>query len=1155
MEREEERRKVGKKLDISDIVSGVLTGDEGMKKLARRYLLEVSRSRETFTRGYELFMKEYYRQLGLAGFFERTEKLTPFKLQSIVDAIHYYPFADDEVKRINLVLNDLGLKEEAGQVLKAYKDIRKVDRIREILRDLGYVGVSGGVILDLFTRGRGKAIYQILSRALSAGGAISLIPSSFMKIEMNEAGIRDMWSLDTFLDITMTGVGMWRGFSRMKNVLFRPEIARDQFFSLFAGRIRQKAIHDIANFDEVANRMMNRLREVSPLNFSFQFALSSAEEAGVYNILAHREYQRELLSFLYSWLQRLDDAQIDKLIKGKWRGDAELRQFVDFITRASNESLLEKLFIKYPVLRVTRYLGKEKKIVEEGGKKVEIEVDKTEEMMFSRGDFARARDFIHGKRAKIEMLREKKKKKGKGEGEGVEYEVVDEIHLTDWYVPRFSSSVFISYLKDGKKEGVFVPDFLAGLFYDEILEQGGRILKVEGPSLEQFSTREGALRILNKIKEYKVIDEKSEKELMRDIAEELADLKKRVYFMARDTDMGVFKFLDKLRERGFTDEDIEKFRKVLLSELLFHRIANGAGVGKLKNFIELMERSGIDTEVGHHLKMIKGMIEALEGDYEGFLPSTVRNIQNAYRRLWLIANVPVRMINTMTSYFALLARYLSRGGGIKGVDTKELIEFGRGLWLGTWDGVKKSLDKFSLSPQLSLDQMVAMFIRSPFEGALEGVSKFLTKRAPSGKKWGEILFSTDVDNYEEYLKAFLFAEGVFGKPTFFYYGLGGRVKLGGLIDDISAFFSANFASFYHGLKSMMDAGMRVLYGRSVAERILPIASLGLLSSTYAGLIGMRHTIPFGYFYELSKLIDLGREIVKGEIIQGGEETWYNIMSGLDRKLGLSAGLFGGLIPHVLIGSGILGGLLEIRTEAGAMTLPPIFDAPIFQMLYKVFEMKKSLDERLRAGEVSEAQKLFSSFMSAVVETSGILRKIRDGIAGQTTSIAYYPPQGFARMIEKILFPEEVYPFHTILQALRDKLAVRQVRDEGVAGITRVLGELRRVEREKGITFIDKNIEDVFSSFLRRWEKGEIEDIEDEVKSGMFLMLLYRKIKGGKRKGIEEMTYEDVVKVVKRHMGIDVSENVSLMAYFDKLKRDMKIGSALIERRGLEMFGG
>jgi hypothetical protein len=416
-------------------------------------------------------------------------------------------------------------------------------------------------------------------------------------------------------------------------------------------------------------------------------------------------------------------------------------------------------------------------------------------------------------------------------------------------------------------------------------------------------------------------------------------------------------------------------------------------------------------------------------------------------------------------------------------------------------------------------------LKAPFEEATEEVGKVLAK-----KGYAEKLFGTKDVDVKFLLDAFIYSEGILSRPLFMYQKVGG-VPLE-ILDHISAFFTANYVPFYIAMKNWTDGILKVFTERNLRRKLVPIASAIASSSFLATLIGAKHTAPFSFLYDLYNVgeqlgalagADISQETVPPFIWEITKEGYGYLFV----KFGT-----GDLIVDTALGSGILGGILNIRTTAGATTLPSVGDAPLIQLARDIMQIRNQIDLRLRRGEMAEVQKNTFAFIQGLLRTSGFIKKVSEEAIGKVISIAHLPPQNFASAIRNVVMPRQFTEFEPVGISLRDKLTIKNLRERGMDGLSYILGIMRETERRQGVEFISDTAFRKMASILK---KGVSAD-EDDILNFVYLTVIHSYVKGYDGKALLQRTLKDKL-------------NEKLLAYYDDLRKRIELTGRMMRFEG------
>lgn len=1114
-----------------DVVKEAVLGNDEARKQLRLFLVQY-RGSPVLPKLYQTIMEEYYAQLSLAGAFRREEPISGQRFESVFRAIATYPFADNEVDKIRAVARDLHI-ENIDELAKFYKEYSEVRGRLEVLKGLGLGWIGAGVVIDKAMR------MPAFGRVVVGLGTIASAFEFFRRQVATEATIRDYLDMKNLVQAGITLAGFIYGMraripkrvdistayeeflnsermgsevshiSTMKNLPAR--LADVVMRAQTRERIYQELARRGASQVEIETR---RVLDMMKLNAEF------LDELGAYDIISHRLAQKDEMNFVFSLIKSMSFDELKQFIQGGENIPSHIREARRIVSDLLTRRSLTKIFSKADEVRV--------KIIDDEGNAVK-------EMVFpaSEEGYIQAFNEVRGRNVIVQAVRRR-------EVGGRVHEEITEYPFTKEYIPAFSKSfVVFGRGKDGGRvvriaSEVDLPDVI-----EEMVSQGVEVKNIWG-SLQAFSTAKFSRQFVERI--LPRIEAKSPEEMEKIVLEEfralLPELKKEVSFLPRETQKGFFHLADKVAERKkLSERELEDLYRNLLAVNIARKISDPRGVLKLREVI-----SPLNTESAIRLKRI---IDEIEEGRGGFLEK-LESFQGFWRRLWLALNTPVRIANTFSLHFILASRYwTSPTNPVK--DFQDFSQFMLEVLRAFGRGASSFKSRaFALKSETDLLELANLVVRTPFEEGVREIGQVLSKRSPNGMTWGERLFGIRGNvNYHDILRVFLFSEGVMSKPVWMY-SFRGRDLRG--IEELSAFFTANYVPFYLALRSWVEAFWN-LFGvqdRRILSRVVPISTLTLLSSIYAGMIGLKNTAPFTYVYDLTRLSDLIRNIVLSEDVEP-EGTWISITKPV---FSLASALFhiSDEIPiHVVLGGGLIGGITGMRTRAGALSLPSFLDAPALQLVQDFFTIKNNIDLRLRRGEVSEVQKDIFAIVQTINKSSGIFRKMEEEILGKFTSAMYQgPSQSFVKSLVRVLFPEEGTPLEPFLIQFRDKWTIKEFREKGVSGIATLMGELRKAEgRGRDVLNISlKNLDFLITRHMEKFQKKEFDDVD--VDNAIYLVILRQRLKG------KDVEFEELQRFFRR-FGVDISSSEKL-ALYTKIREDLRIADALTRRRLREILG-
>jgi len=1062
----------------------------------------------------DTFLEGFYEVQGLKGAFKQKlgQRLSAKNLEKVFEILDKHPiasFISEENSKL-AVLYDLGFiktKEDLNSqyirsILEDYEKWKEGKNWVENIKTWAFGGVGSGFLIEALaknpkTKAIGRAI-SFVAGVVNLAGNLSELPNSDFDISRKE----DIWRI---IEMVGSGIGVARGFVKIKNPLFQPKLEE---FGARDWRITP-IVKGIEEWDELTNKLVRQAQsDLKPIDFLRLDVELPGVDRYLLSLTRYRDFINQVEGILDD--EKIMKEFIDIAIQKKSFKDAS-DKLKSFLSVVSEETTFEALKRNYEKGRVFRILDNE-------GKKVadETSIEKVLRM-YNESESG----------LKIQVV--KKVKRGKEEVE----EIVRELTLTKPYLPTFARNVLVKGRKGNEIHTYILDEIdIENGFLEKLIEEGVEIIGVSGGSLSVFETRRFASSVRNLFEKllregkYENVEDLA-KAFHQNLTHYIAEMKKvrEVWGLRKKTDLG---FLEKIAKKKYEELDEEELM-VLMKHFILKNIKTKAypiELVRMRNLLENLENIGA---LGTKGKYMQAIIKEIERPLE--IPF-LTEFNNFFRKMWLLGNIPVRIMNTLSTLFLPLQRVfaspqltLAEKRTLMGKIIKEGLE---AMW-------KESGIRFSSlkeGAETTVVDILSDAIKAPFEDTIEAVLD----------RWGRVKFKersllswafpdVPADEVRNVVKAMWFADVGVGRPLFLYS------KLGRYVGELSAFFSANYIPFYFTAKSLYQPFSRLITGKGkTGELLASFLAVMTLGGLYGTLMGFTN-YPVIDFVDKGinagiMLWDLFFEDTKIPLTDISPSMY--LLSSFIADLGLGDGA-GRLMTNVLMGSGLIGYFTGMRTKAGALTVPTLFDAPILQIAGDFIQSYETIKKRIK-DDPQNIRVYESVILDVLSRNSGLATRIKNEFFDNFNSLMYMPRQDFVRGVKRVLFPSE-YFVEPAMGGFYNKQGITMIREGGINGIVYFLGQVKKGVEKGGKTYqLEKQMEKALETVLKK--KPEEIDMDD-VKNFVFTAMLLKKLKG-----VEVDLSEDEINKISRKLVVPPEQ---IIAYKDDLRRKIKIASAIAEK--------
>jgi hypothetical protein len=1122
---------------------------------------------------YRNVMSRFYKVVGLQGAFEDKsgDKLSPRDLEKVFVVLEKHPFVQSKETSKYVVLADLGIiksdkdleSERVKKLLDDYEEWKKMEKRRDILEALGYASLPI-TVLDLFFL-RGKRLSPKAEAGLGLVGIAQMIVgglNAIRRLPDTEYHLEELSPFWRLINGLIALRGMSRAFKGFKNPFFKWELAKKKVWNpeiVEDNRVAWEvsAVGRVKNLLHAKQSIIEAARSPSPnLQDKINLLKLDTELPGMQYYIGALEEYKERLDLIRGMLN--DEKFFPQFLKELETGRFSPKTN-DFIEHISQSITLNEL------------AGTE--LMSPGGKWRILKIIKnpdgteTEQILYKDKSFDEVYNIWKKEQRNIiaEYYFKTQNKTPEGKTE-IEERVLKTIPLRDKYVPLFSPSFIIKYEKDGAIFRETYDYFSLKTIIPQLEAEGAKILEVRPPSVRIYETRKFARKIEEEVKQMldylqakgvRVEEEADLDEFLKAFHENLGkyidEMKKLRYVwgLERQTDLG---FLGKLKEKSFAhltdDEKLELAREFIFDNI--RRRIFPKEVIYYRSLLENLESAGL---LGKQGKMMLEVAREIEKPTATL--GQISDINRKLQRLMITAHFPVRVFNTMSSLIIPIRRVfenknLSDGEKWK-IATRMVAEIGKSVKDFNFKSSYKTA--FQGAGEMSAIDMVNLLFKAPFEHAVENVLERWSKVKEAGKtllEWGFPEMGGSVQEAKHLIDLIFMGSAAYGRPVFLY------TKPGKALNELSAFFAANYLPFYLSARS--------LYRAILSGNLASIAGVGTTSLIYASLLGASN-LP------LFDILDKGARF--------GTLLWNTLgitekinppdvnipMYAIASHFGIPSGVdtTSEILANIMMGGGFLGWLTGWRTKAGSLGIPEILNSPLIEIPRRFYENMNELKNKIRT-DPKNANIYLKAAFDTFAETGAILTRINNNFFDRFSSFMHEPYHKWRKIMEqefgitgevageaidilratgRLVAPLEVFP--PAFARVYDRSSVQRMRDSGIESLSYMYSSIERGLRRGGDieqfrANIDKQIDTIINKVAKReWNT-------EDVKNLIFLQVL-RKDFAGKEPMLSEREIKKIAEVFR------VDEK-AIEDYANKLKYEIKLAKTIAKKGKVgELIGG
>ena len=1079
---------------------------------------------------YQALMESYYEVFGLKGIYKQKglRRASGKDLQKLFPILDKHPFASSlavgeqrELISIIATLQDLGYIKDPKEINERYVQDLLADwrRWKEERKkwELPIWGTRAGVIAGLITDFLAKnPKTKLIGKGIGfASGVVNLaynlreVPNTEFHLET----LDEFWKL---FDMVLSGVAVIRGFKGVGGNPFQTVKDLEEYSSDPA-RIRLLFNRARKLRDESSKIMKNLREEVKPMDW----LKLDVEMEGIDIYVASLNDYYEMMNLIRNNLTAERVKQLIDLGGDLQRISKEAPELMKIIRVISDESTLNYLRrtqIKYGGEGSWKLIGPDNKVIAEGIKDAEWVFNIYKEKAPFRAEY---------------WIR--RKVRTEDGGEKVREYLVSALNLRRDYFPTFARNFIIKIKRGENIETRIIDEFdLQGGIIDDIENVGGKIISIRGPSLEIMETSSFSQKAKNIIKSLLEQGTKYEEtdDILKAFHKELNNLisemkkVKYVWGLERKEELG---FLNKIQSKRFedltTEERVELARNFILQNVSMRLYPYE--LTYMKNLVDVMRDAGT---LGARGKMVSEVLQNIERPLE--VP-ILTPFNNYFRKLYLLGNIPVRVMNTISTAFLPIQRVVGRTD-ITGQDKIKIGLLMLGEMFKSVKSIKPNiLEVIKEAKDVSPVEILTDFIKAPFESIVDDMITRWGKVKYEGKtllEWGfpELRGLEDVKSV---IKAMWFAEIPAGRPLFLY------TNIGKFVGEMSAFFTPNYIPFYLTFKSLYEPLGVLMFGKGKGKAFASLMGVLGAGAFYSLLMGASN-------YPLIDFLDRGINGFKvlwsiasedGLPISDISPSMYGLAQWIVSQ-GQST-WFERIATNILAGGGLLGWFLDMRTRAGALTPPALFDAPFVQIAQEFMRrydtVKRSIKEDPRNTDI-----YIKALLDTIGNQLGLITRVKNNLFDSFSQYMYEPRQSFLRAMEQIAIPQEFFVAEPRMARFYDKATIKLMREQGVEGISFFLGAYKRGKLKGGREYmVMANIDKAMKTVEKKIEKGDWD--MDDIKNYLFVILMKNYLEGGINKvGISD----GVITRLSKTLNINKED---LQSYVNNLIEKIKISHYLV----------
>ena len=1119
---------------------------------------------------YRNVMSRFYRVVGLQEAFVQKagDKLSPRDLEKVFVVLEKHPFVTDKETSKYVVLADLGIikshedlrSERVKKLLDSYEEWKKMEKRRDVLNSLG-IALFPITLLDLLVlRNKrlspkaemGMGFLGIAQMIVGGLNAIRRLPDTeFHLEELNPA-----WRLiNGFIALR----GMARAFKSFKNPAFKWELAKTKVWNpevvednrvaweiAGIGRVKN-LLHTKQSIIEAARRNPPTGEEI------LNFLKIDAELPGMNYYIGALEEYKERLDVIRGMLndEKFFPQFLKELETGKF--SPKTNEFIEHITQSItlNELAGTELMSpggKWKVLRI---------IKQPDGSEIEQVLYK--DLSFDEVYYIWKKE-LRNMIAEYYIPVKRKTPDGKIE---IEERTIKTIPLREKYIPLFSPNFIIKYEKNGVIFRETYDYFSLKTVVSQLEAEGAKILEVKPPSVQVFETRKFAKKIEDEVRQVlnylaakgvRIEEETDIEEFFRVFHENLGryidEMKKirYVWGMERQTNLG---FLEKLKDKAFshlTEEEKLELAKEFIFDNIRRRIFPREVI-YYRNLLENLESAGLLGKQGRIMLEVARDIEKPTLTLGQF-----SDINRKLQRLMITAHFPVRVFNTISSLMIPIMRVfenkdLSAGQKWK-IAAKMVEEMAKSVHPIKGIASIFSGKTYAKYGELSAMEMVNLAFKAPFETIVEETLERWSKVREAGRtllEWGFPEMGTSVQEAKHLIDLIFMGSAAYGKPVFVY------TKPGELLNELSAFFAANYLPFYLSARAMY----RSIFQRPSLSMLASVAGMIMTGGFYSVLLGASNL----HFFDI---IDKGLKAwtlfwsILGETEKVNPSDINIPLYHLAVHFGIPAGVDtkSEILANILVGGGFMGWATGWRTKAGALGVPEVFNSPLIEIPKRFLENLADLKNKIKR-DPENARIYLKAVFDTFAETGALITRINNNFFDRFSSFMHEPyhkwvkhfekeygtewravgeMMDFASAVGRVIAPREIFP--PAFARIYDRTTVQSMREAGIESLTYMYSSIERGRRRGGdIEQFRANIEKQIATIINKVAKQDWNT--EDVKNLIFLQIL-RKDLAGKTPMLSEKEVKKIAEVFK------VDER-SIEDYANKLKRELLLAKAIAKK--------